>query len=53
MRESGYYWVKLLCTWRIANYNKTKLKWTIVAYDGTLFDLEFMEIDEKQIKRND
>ena len=54
MRPSGYYWVKRVhFGWIIGQWSHLQKVWTIFISDKIFDDLDFEEIDERQIKRDE
>lgn len=52
-RESGYYWVKNENIWYVAKYNKDYFAWSISGVETTFTDVDFEEIDERRIVREE
>lgn len=50
-RKSGYYWVKLKGEWIVAEWAIEFQNWYITARRYAFEDVEFSEIDKKQIER--
>ena len=51
MRETGYYWCLYENEWQLCYYDFESYHWWICGCDEPIFDKNFDEIDEKQIKR--
>ena len=53
MRETGYYWVRIGLSWYIAKYNNKTTVWLVCKENNNVIyhELDLLEIDEKQIKR--
>ena len=53
-RESGFYWVRVGGNppeWWIAQYFSIDGTWEACGLSGKFDDLDFLEVDEQQIKR--
>ena len=53
-RESGFYWVKVKGNppeWWVGEYFDTTGVWCLCGLEGEFDDDNFLEIDERQIKR--
>ena len=48
MREPGYYWVKFLNSWTVAEF--LGFHWMVIFSTQVFFDREFNEIDERKIE---
>lgn len=55
MREDGFYWVKLWDNWIVGEYiyNEDGGEWCVTKRLSNLYDSDFDEIDERQIKRDE
>ena len=54
MRETGYYWIRWMSgDWDILFYKKdiTNNFWFSIGSENPIKESDFIEIDEKQIKR--
>jgi hypothetical protein len=58
-RESGYYWVKYMGDWEIAEFSNFQTGfggpygWFRTSYSDFIKDSDFDEIDERRIVRDD
>jgi hypothetical protein len=52
MRQSGYYWVKMI-SWMPAHYSAEADRWILPGLDKWLNDSNFDAIDERRIEREE